>query len=275
MSEGDTPSSSVPAVAQAGDGVFLGSGWYSVEHYKDETFQWSRNDGEITACVNANKRTLVVKIEPGPAIGPASMQLSIRGNRGDRTDVTVKGRQSVTVPLGNNVAAETFLFHARTLGLRLPSPSTDKRILSFRVFDAAVGSSIKDCTPDITRDGTLAVGKNWYSLETVKQETFRWIKNDAQIIVPAAQSRPFTIEMDVEPGPGLAHSPLVVTVHGSNGRVLATSQPLRGRDYVTFSLPAQLAGARLTLTTRSKNAPIPNDPRTLNFRLFDLKIRPS
>ncbi len=260
-------------IVNAGDGIILGSGWYPLEHYRGLTFQWSRNDAEITACPDANDRTLAVLMEPGPGVGSKPFRLTITGNHGDQRSMIVRGREYVKIDVGANVPAETFVFHAQTRNL--PTPGHDPRILNFRALDVVLGSSIADCSRDVVHDASpLALGSGWYPLESFGGERFRWVNNDAQITLTSAQPRPFTIEADVEPGPSLGGSPLSITVRGQNGRTLASSAPVPGRSFVTLALPAEPANTRLTLSVRSKNVRVPNDPRMLNFRVFDLKVKP-
>lgn len=259
-------------MGRAGDGVLFESGWYPLEHYKGQTFMWSKNDGEVTACADPNNRTLALLIEPGPGVGSKPLNLTISGNRGDRASLTLKGRGFAKVTIGDSYPAETFVYHAQTHNL--PSPNGDKRILNFRALDAVVGSSLNDCKSDIVRDGTLALGKGWYAYETYNGQTFRWVNNNAEVVLPSARKAPFSFEMEVEPGPSLAHAPLVLTVHSSNGKAVATSSPITMRTFVSMAVPAQAQGAKLTLTTKSKDVAVPKDPRKLNFRVFNLYIKP-
>jgi hypothetical protein len=269
-----TPGSTPPSqdIVHPGDGVVVGPGWYALEHYNGLTFRWAKNDAEITVCPDANARTLAVLLEPGPGVGSKPLDLTITGNRGDGLTTTVKGRQYVKVSVAAGLPAETFALHAKTRNL--PSPNNDKRILNYRALDMVVGSSIKDCINDIDRDGTVALGPGWYKYETYNGRTFRWIDNNAQIIIPKAQTKPFQIALDVAPGASLGSTALDLSLRNAAGKVIASTGPVATRSLVTLSVPSARAGETFTLSTPTQNAPVPNDPRKLNAQVFAVNIKP-
>lgn len=260
-----------PGIVQQGDGIIVGPGWYPIEHFKGLTFRWANNDAEITVCPDVSARTLAVLLEPGPGVGSKPFALTVTGNHGDGLKTTVKGRQYVKVSVANGVKAETFSFHAKTHNL--PTPN-DKRILNFRALNMVVGSSVKDCTNDINHDGTLALGTGWYKFETYNGKTFRWINDNAQVIVPRAQPHPFAIELEVAPGASLGGAPLVISLKNAAGKEVAKSQPVTSRSVVELQVPAATAGEKFTLSMPSKEAAVPHDPRKLNAQVFDIKIKP-
>ena len=272
---GPGPSASAnPAtdVVRAGDGVRLGSGWYPVERYRNLVFRWVTNDAEITACPDANNRTLALLLERGPSIGSGRFVLHIRGNRGDDETAAVKPGQYVKIAVREGAPAETFVLHADTRSRPVPR---DKRILNFRALAIILGSSAGNCKNAIVFDGSpLTLGSNWYSYETYNGQSFRWVNNDAQVKLTASQTKPFVLEAEVEPGPGLGGSPLQVSVRDAAGKLLARNAPVRGSSYVEFRLPAEPANTILTLSVNSKNAKAAHEKRTLNFRVFGLKIKP-
>ncbi|MDP9017739.1 MAG: hypothetical protein M3N19_05420, partial [Candidatus Eremiobacteraeota bacterium] len=139
----------------------------------------------------------------------------------------------------------------------------------------ALDSAGVACKTGLVKDGSpLVVGSHWYRPEAYGGENFRWADNGAQIKLTAAQPTPFVLEAFVEPGPGLGGVPLQLSVKDERGAVIAKGQAQRIRGYAVFALPPAPVGATLTLLTPSKNAKSPGDPRTLNFRVFDLKIKP-
>lgn len=269
-------------VVHSSDGVQLGSGWYPVEHYQGLMYRWATNDAEITACPNANNHTLAMLLEPGPGVGSNSFTLQVRGNHGDRTTATVTKLQYVKVTMPDSVSAETFVLHAQSNNL--PTPH-DKRILNFRALDILLGSAAADCKNGVVRDGSpLKLEKGWYPLETFAGLTFRWVNNNAQLKLTAAQPRPFAIEADVEPGPSLGGAPLSISVLDSHGKTIGQSgqmvngkfilRAVKGRAYVEFHLPPQQIGSVLTLAVQSKGIRVRADSRILNYRVFDMKIKP-
>jgi RNase P/RNase MRP subunit p29 len=252
--------------------VRLGSGWYPIEHYRNITFRWARNDAEVTACPDPNNRTLAMLLEPGPSTGTKVLTLRIRGNQGDSEIATVKPGQYVKITVNSKASAETFALSTDSRNIAVPH---DKRILNFRALAIILGSAAGNCKNEVVFDGSpLALGANWGTYETFKGESFRWVVNNAQVKLRGAQPRPYTLEAEVEPGPSLGGAPLVISVRDSRGKTLAQSTAVKARSYVAFRLPAEPSGTMLTLVVNSKNAKVPNDKRILNFRVFGLKIKP-
>lgn len=267
---GASPSSGITV---AGDGIQFGSGWFPVEHYKGQVFRWSTNDAEITVCPTREDRTLAALIEPGPGIGASTLALTVMGNHGDRLTTTVRGPQYVKVAVANGVPAETFLFQA-THTKNLPAPH-DPRVLNFRVLHAVVGSSMTNCPSGIVRGASpLALKTGWYPLETYQGETFRWVDTDAAVTVTRDEHAPFVLEANLEPGPSLGGAPLVIALRDADGKVIAESKPIVGRNFVRFSLPPTREGTTYRLSVHSQDRPVPHDKRTLNFRVFSLKLVP-
>lgn len=273
-SAGPSPSPSASNdIVRAGDGVRLGSGWWPLEHHNGLTFRWATNDAEVTACPDVNNRTLAMMIEPGPGVRSKPFTLHVRGNHGDSATSIVKPGQYVKIAVGQNAPAETFILHADSPNV--PTPRDPRHVLNYRALSIILGSSASDCKNEIVYDGSpLALGPNWYAYETFNGQSFRWVNNNAQVRLTAAQARPFTLELEVEPGPSLAGAPLIITARNAAGKVLGTSQSAAGRTYVDLHLPAEPTGTALTLSVKSKNAKVLNDKRTLNFRVFGLKIKP-
>ncbi len=250
-------------VTRPGDGVRLGSGWYAPEKYANVVFRWASRDAEITACPDVNSRELQLLLERGPSLGMRILTLKIRGNHGDSQTAIVKPGEYVKIPVNQNAIAETFVLNTAGRNRAVPH---DKRILNFRAMSIILGSSAGNCKNEIVFDGSpLALGANWYRYETYAGQSFRWVDNDAQVKLTAAQLRPWIMEAEVEPGPSLGGAPLQIGVRDPSGKTIAQSSPTRGPAYVGFHLPAEPAGTVLTLFVQSRNAKAPNERRTLNF----------
>lgn len=272
-SAGPSPTSPPSDVTRSGDGVRLGSGWWTVEHYANLTFRWVTNDAEVTACPNTNNRTLALMIEPGPGVRSKPFTLQVLGNHGDRIAGTVKPGRPVKVAVSQNASAETFKLHA--LGPNVPTPHDPRHVLNFRATSITLGSSAADCKNEVVFDGSpLELGRNWYPYETFNGQSFRWVNNNAEVKLTGAQPRPFVLEAEVEPGPGLGGLPLSILIRDASGNVIARSSAAKGRTYVDFRLPAASKNSILTLYVQSRNARAPHERRILNFRVFGLKIKP-
>jgi hypothetical protein len=181
--------------------------------------------------------------------------------------------QFVKVDVARGVATETFVLHAD--GSRQIAVPHDVRRLNYRVTRAIMGSSASACPHTIVNDGSpVALGANWYGLETSGADTFRWATNDAVVQLTKAQAKPFTLEAELEPGPSLGGAPLTVAVENARGTVLATTAPIAGRNAVRATLPPMPSGSTLRFVVHSKGVEVPHDRRLLNFRIYTLKILP-
>ncbi len=122
-------------------------------------------------------------------------------------------------------------------------------------------------THTLPTDG-LFIGHGWYPIETFAGETFRWVNNDAEIVVTAPSGNQQQLNVELEPGPGLASQPFELQVLDKEGQIVATTK-VSGRETVIIKLtivPNQPAVFRLHV--ESSGLPTSNDPRILNFRVF-------
>jgi hypothetical protein len=126
---------------------------------------------------------------------------------------------------------------------------------------------------DIVRgDYKVGIGSGWYPTEGTS-DPFRWVNNDAEIWLPLWQGnaveRNLTIEF--EPGPALGHDGCLLTVLDGQHKKISEFA-VAGRKTIKFELPQQLCGKLITLHVDSSNLQTKNDPRILNFRVFNLAI---
>ncbi len=119
-------------------------------------------------------------------------------------------------------------------------------------------------------DDGLFVGHGWYTLETFAGDTFRWVNNDAELVVTSPTGQRNQLRMSLESGPGLAGQPFELRVLDETGQIVARTN-VQGRQTVSIVLPI-IAGqpAIFRLHVESGGRPTPNDSRTLNFRVFKL-----
>lgn len=127
---------------------------------------------------------------------------------------------------------------------------------------------------DIVRGLNLQLGTGWGVLETFRGETFRWVENDAHILVTPDPNGNFVLSMVLEPGPGVDVKPFLLRVLDADGRQVS-AEPVRRRERINFILPPQSGQpADFHLHLEGGGKPAPNDPRILNFRVFELEARP-
>lgn len=144
------------------------------------------------------------------------------------------------------------------LGQLLNLPGTRRRLL-------------RNCASsgDIFQAGSgLRGGQGWYDLEHFRGETFRWIRNDAELIVCCPEGSPRLLEVYVEPGPGLEWKPFQLTIRDGAGQPV-TSVLVKKLQKLKIPIPWQPGRTRiLSLHIEGGGRPCPTDPRLLNFRLF-------
>src|ERR1019366_6668978 len=110
-------------------------------------------------------------------------------------------------------------------------------------------------------------GQGWHCLEHAGPEKFRWVSQDAELVVRTT-GRKRCLALLVEPGPGAGYRPFQLQIALSNGEVLARAL-VKGLTYVKVPIPASRGSvAALLLTTTEGGLPVAGEPRILNFRIF-------
>ncbi len=130
--------------------------------------------------------------------------------------------------------------------------------------------------------GALKLGAGWFQREMSGEEPFRWVDNDAELIISPPRMSPANssgatqarvLVLDVEPGPGVNMSPFLLELRDASGKYLSEIRVKR-RSIVTFALPKpEGQEIRVVLHTRDGGNRIRSDLRTLNFRLFRCKVK--
>jgi len=266
------PNSGVEAnqtdVTSPDDGVFLASGWYPTEHLGGDTFHWATNDAELVACPDASHHAVAMEVEPGPGLGDKKMTMYVTSSSHVQQVVSVPDRRVVRLVVPGS--------DPQTLRIHVPSPNKktahDPRALNFRIFSAKLGSQRSSCPLNIIHDdSSIVLGTGWYSFERFQGSEFRWVNNDAQIILTRDTPNGSTLELEAEPGPSLGTDPLVIQVL-SRGKTLAISPAIAYRKYADFKLPPLRAQQTIVLHVASQNKPAANETRILNYRVFDVRL---
>ena len=125
--------------------------------------------------------------------------------------------------------------------------------------------------PDVVTDGNgIWRGDNWYQLEKQNGKSFRWVKNDAEILV-APETGGTDLLIDLEPGPSLGGQAMRLEARDSTGQVLL-KKDVTHRETVRLRLASQLQNAAglstISLHSLNGGGAIPGETRTLNFRVF-------
>jgi hypothetical protein len=120
---------------------------------------------------------------------------------------------------------------------------------------------------DIFGSGIEFRGQGWHGLEHSGAERFRWVSQDAELVVRTIDGRR-NLALLVEPGPGVGYRPFHLLVTLSNGEVVARAL-VNGLTYMKVPVPARHGRVTaLFLTTKEGGLPVAGEPRILNFRVF-------
>ena len=169
---------------------------------------------------------------------------------------------------------------ALTFGSSQELPGGDGRSvgarLSFIGFEAPGGAIAPTSTrPDIINGPGVQLGAGWGILETFGNETFRWVANDAQFRLAAVSSAVVEVSALLEAGPGLGTTSFMLSVLDPSGKQVATTQ-VRGRGTVKLLIPVEPGKVgEFHFHVNGGGKATPNDPRILNFRVFQLTATPT
>jgi hypothetical protein len=241
------------------DGVVFGQGWGPLECHEGTVSRRAAQGAELVVnSFGQGQRELRLQVDTG--------------GTGQLEAIDLEGKVLATAVLGG----------CREVRLPVPTDPVRATLIRLRVTDGSGGFRAlypggkvtpflrpRPPPPDIVADDTsLDLGDNWHGLETHQGESWRWVANDAEVVVgflPAARA---SLLLDVEPGPGLNGQPCLLSLRNHTGEVLATARIAR-RQETHLALPAGLkAGTVLRLHTEGGGLPTQNDPRILNFRIF-------
>jgi hypothetical protein len=154
-------------------------------------------------------------------------------------------------------------------------PGGDGRRVGARVqflgFEPAKSGELSAAS-DILRGSGIELGAKWAPLETFRNETFRWVENDAQIRIIAAKSGDLSLSMVVAAGPGIGSRAFVLKVLDDSGRQVSAAQ-VESRSRLKFILPVEAGKSNeFRLHVDGGGKPAHNDPRILNFRVFQISV---
>jgi hypothetical protein len=154
-------------------------------------------------------------------------------------------------------------------------PAGDGRAVGAHILSIGFvpAGSISAPPRDIVRGPEVQLGSGWGQLETFKNQTFRWIENDAQVFVRPARGGDLALTVKVEPGPGLGGKGLLQLMDASGRQVGA--EAIDRETTIRFSMPVEAGKTNeFRLHVNGGGKRIASDPRILNFRVFELGTTP-
>jgi hypothetical protein len=127
------------------------------------------------------------------------------------------------------------------------------------------GSMKIDADDIVAPQDGITLGENWFPRELSGGEPFRWVDNDAELVI--RQAGEVLLSLDIEPGPGVDNEPFPLEVRDAEGTVLVSTVVER-RSTVSLALQLAAPQSHAFLHTDYGGAKIAADLRILNFRVF-------
>jgi FkbM family methyltransferase len=148
-------------------------------------------------------------------------------------------------------------------------PSRAEQPTSYGMEQAAPGRMQEPQLDDIV-SGDLFLGQGWYPLESFGGETFRWVGNDADIIIAGSECAPKQLELHLEAGPALGSTHFLLQIRDDRGATIV-EQPVEGRAIIVVPVDLGLLPGVVRLHVDGGGLPVPHDGRILNFRVFSIR----
>jgi len=264
--------------------------------YSGHPFRWV-NDAISLDVINpsGNNRSLVVCVEPGPGLGYRPFYLRVYINGALSDSIFVKGMQAVVLPLqgldkyintikivnkehGKNLLPweERYLnYRVSLLGLTNQKLSIEALKLLNTQDDIVPSSSWSRLmsAPERFRDASnlLCIWNNWGPLEEWGGRRFRWVNNDAELLLFSPSEKTRSLILELERGPSLPPGGATVIAY-VNGAPSDTAT-ITGFHRAMMKLPDVLQKENLVrLRVTAEGKPSENDPRVLNFRVFRISL---
>ena len=265
----------LPDVFDSSSGTLLVGAWAPLQLQKDNLYRDAGTGGLIAINpLGQSRRTLSLNIKPPESTGSWELQALDKNNRPTASAPVLK-RQSVelAVPLDPN---QINIFKLRLIETR-PSHDDGAVETAFRIYCKGKFPNLthrpRGAVEDVVSPG-LRLGRNWYPLEGEDGNRFRWVDNDAEIVVESEWIEGAKLMLTVQPGPGVGGNPFQLQVIDSDGHVLSQTE-ITGRQEVRCLLPAATRSKRIyRLHAVGGGAPSPGgDPRILNFCVLKVSAR--
>lgn len=268
-------------IAAPDSGITLGRGWYPVQsHPVEGPYRWLGREAEFSVPPRASQAVLFFDLEPGPGAGGRPVVLEVLDSSGKLSANTTVERRCIfqfPVPAGS----EHFRF--RVVGGGQPIPGSP-HILNLRVYrcswsplrlasEPAKPAPRPPEGPDIDDPASgIRLGAGWYAPESHRGRAFRWVAEEAEIVVSPARGRARKLVTIVQAGPAAGFRRSTLEACDESGRVVA-SAVVRWLQPVRLALPWRPGRTQVfTLRLRSSGPPVTvPDPRALRFRLFRLR----
>ncbi len=260
---------------QAGSGLSVGYGWYASENSDGRPFRWAANDAAIVISrPQGDVKKISIEIQGGPGLANAqNFALHLRdASNDDVALVHVLGTQKVRFDVPVRAGKDKIVkLHVDGGGKKV---AKDPRTLNFRVFsiaDASGDPTLGAGHPDIV-SSPLKLGDRWYPLEEFKGETFRWSSNDSSFTVVSSKDQQRELKVEAAGGPAVKNPQnWKLVLEDATGKVVQ-AKPISARGVAPFAVSLHSGSNAFKLHVDSTGTKAPKDPRTLDFRVFNIAL---
>lgn len=273
-------------VADAADGVVPVEGWYGCERDGGgELCRWVRDGAAFRVEPRPGPgAALSIELEPGPNVAFKPFELTILDEHDRPIAVgVVTGRQLLRVTLPTDAhRPRTFRMSLRH---RWTPVASDGRALDFRVFRMRWVEGAPHAPPADPRHNFIRTdlhldvvppesgfrfGDSFHGPEIWDGELFRWVSNDAQLIVPPPPAGCGALQIELEAGPCVQGRPFELQIRDAHDAIVARGL-VRDRQTVLITLPhSGDAEAEYRLRVLGGDHPTPHDTRLLNYRVLSI-----
>jgi hypothetical protein len=116
----------------------------------------------------------------------------------------------------------------------------------------------------VLQTNIIRTGSGWHHSEVHENQRFAWVGNDAELIIHAPIEQRYDMYVDIEPGPSVPETGMLLLVIHSDGREVSRFE-LRSRQKIFLNLPVEVGKRNVfILHTENGGLPVRNDPRVLN-----------
>jgi hypothetical protein len=124
---------------------------------------------------------------------------------------------------------------------------------------------------DIALPGAgIFFGSGCYPVESDGDTLFRWLADEAEIILQRPEGAVPALVLDCETGPSAGGDPVDLQLVDPAGSLLA-SVSWNGRCQLRLRMPEHISAATLRLRIQSRGVPLDRDVRLLSLRLFKVR----
>lgn len=250
-----------PDVVDETSFVRLGAGWSGPVRDGDTVHRVGADGSELLADPpDEFIHVVMLDLEPVEPGKPVTVEVDAADDASVVT-MNVFARQLLRIVLPGSRT------DIHTLRLRLKSTKGDTEDPRIKLYGVTLARLFGDVV--VAHNGLL-LGDGWYESEIFDAEGFRWVRNDAEIILGDDFSGERLV-IDLAPGPAMPELPMRLQVLDEHAHELARADIAERTRLLIALSPGQTYALRLHVENGGKYAS-GQDPRVLNFRVFQVTV---